>query len=249
MTKTVWITGAGKGIGRALALKMAKEGWVVAASARTKADLESLAIESEGARIHSYPLDITDVAENQNILDEIEKNLGALDLAVLNAGTHRPMSAKTFDVATVRALVETNLMGTVNGLGALVPTFRNRNRGRIAVVSSAAGYRGLPTSGAYGATKAALINMCEALKPELEKENVALTLINPGFVETPLTGENEFPMPFLVTSEEAAESIYKGLMAEKFEIVFPWKFALIMKFLRLLPNRFLFSLTSRMVTR
>lgn len=249
MRKIIWITGAGKGIGRALALKMAKEGWTVAASARTEEDLTSLILESDTYRIHAFPLDITDAAANQQVLSDIENRLGVLDLAVLNAGTHCPMTAKTFDISIVRDLVETNLMGTVNGLGALIPEFRRRGRGRIAVVSSVAGYRGLPTSAAYGATKAALINMCEALKPELEQENVALTLINPGFVETPLTNENDFPMPFLVTSEEAAEAIYNGLIKEQFEIVFPWKFAVIMKCLRLLPNRLFFSLTSRMVTR
>jgi short-subunit dehydrogenase len=249
MNKTVWITGAGKGIGRALALKMASEGWTVAASARTVVDLESLISESGCDRVHAFPLDITDSKANRVVLGEIEEKLGPVDLAVLNAGTHRPMSATDFDVETVRGLVETNLMGTVNGLGALLPVFRNRRQGRIAVVSSVAGYRGLPTSAAYGATKAALINMCEALKPELDREGVSLSLINPGFVETPLTDENEFPMPFLVTSEAAADTIYKGLMAEKFEIVFPWRFAVVMKLLRLLPNRLLFALTSRMVTR
>jgi len=248
MSKIVWITGAGKGIGRSLALRMASEGWVVAASARTVADLETLVSESGGGRVHAFPLDITDVEANGLVLGEIERKLGPVDLAVLNAGTHRPMSAADFDIGTVRGLVETNLMGTVNGLGALLPLFRSRKQGRIAVVSSVAGYRGLPTSAAYGATKAALINLCEALKPELDRDGVSLSLINPGFVETPLTDENEFPMPFLVTSEAAADSIYKGLIAEKFEIVFPWKFAIVMKLLRLLPNRLLFALTSRMVT-
>lgn len=248
MNKTVWITGAGKGIGRALALKMASEGWTVAASARTVADLEALATESGSNHIYAFPLDITDSEANRMVLARIEEKLGPLDLAVLNAGTHKPMSAANFDVKTVRHLVETNLMGTVNGLDALLPLFRSRGEGRVAVVSSVAGYRGLPSSAAYGATKAALINMCEALKPELDKEGVALSLINPGFVETPLTSENEFPMPFLVSPAAAAESIYKGLMAQKFEIVFPWKFAVLMKVLRFLPNRLLFSLTSRMVT-
>jgi short-subunit dehydrogenase len=248
MNKTVWITGAGKGIGRALALKMASEGWTVAASARTISDLNALVAEGGSDRIHVFPLDSTDLEASELVLEEIEKRIGSLDLAVLNAGTHKPMSAATFDVKTVRSLVETNFMGTVNGLGVLLPLFRKRRQGHVAVVSSVAGYRGLPSSAAYGATKAALINMCEALKPELDEEGVALSLINPGFVETPLTDENEFPMPFLVSSEAAATSIYNGLMAQKFEIVFPWKFAVIMKLMRLLPNRLLFSLTSRMVT-
>lgn len=250
--KTVWITGAGKGIGRALALKMAANGWTVAASARTADDLESLAQEVASSNllgtIHAYPLDIVDIAGNQSVLAQIERDLGPLSLAVLNAGTHQPMAASEFSVNTVRTLVETNLMGTVNGLGALLPVFRARQRGQIAVVSSVAGYRGLPTSAAYGATKAALINMVEALKPELDREGVSISLINPGFVETPLTEKNEFPMPFLVTAEEAAATIYQGLEVGKFEIVFPRRFAFLMKLLRLLPNRLLFSVTSRMIT-
>ncbi len=250
--KTVWITGAGKGIGRALALKMAGDGWTVAASARTPADLESLAAEVASSNsmgtIHAYPLDIVDEAGNEQVLAQIEKDLGPLSLAVLNAGTHQPMSASEFSVATVRHLVETNLMGTANGLAALLPVFRARQSGRIAVVSSVAGYRGLPTSAAYGATKAALINMVEAMKPELDREGVSISLINPGFVETPLTDKNEFPMPFLVTAEEAAATIYRGLEAGKFEIVFPRRFAFLMKLLRHLPNRLLFSVTSRMIT-
>jgi short-subunit dehydrogenase len=246
--KTVWITGAGKGIGRALALTMAADGWQVAASARTTDDLTSLADESGTGRIHAFPLDITNAEANAETLAEISRQMGPLDLAVLNAGTHQPMSADTFSIETVRKLVETNLMGTVNGLAALLPVFRERRAGHIAVVASVAGYRGLPTSAGYGATKAALINMCEALKPELDREGVSLSLVNPGFVETPLTDKNEFPMPFLITAEEAAAALYKGLQKGKFEIVFPRRFAFLMKLVRLLPNRLLFSLTSRMVT-
>ena len=248
MSKTVWITGAGKGIGRALALVMAADGWTVAASARTKADLASLALESGTGAVHGFPLDVTDEAATRTALAEIEEKLGPLDLAVLNAGTHRPMGAADFSVETVRTLVETNLMGTIHGLAALLPVLRGRRQGHIAVVASVAGYRGLPTSAAYGATKAALINMCEALKPELDRDGVALSLVNPGFVETPLTDKNEFPMPFLISAEEAAETIYKGLKARKFEIVFPRRFAIVMKLVRVLPHRLLFFFTSRMVT-
>jgi short-subunit dehydrogenase len=158
------------------------------------------------------------------------------------------MPAEDFSVETFRVLVETNLMGTVNALDRIIPKFIDRKRGHIAVVASLAGYRGLPTSAAYGATKAGLINMCEALKPELERHGVRLTLINPtlinpGFVETPLTDKNDFPMPFLIPVEEAADHIARGLNGSAFEISFPWRFAALMKLLRLLPNR----LTRRMI--
>ncbi|MGV8995778.1 MAG: SDR family NAD(P)-dependent oxidoreductase [Parvibaculaceae bacterium] len=248
MSKIVWITGAGKGIGRALALHMAREGWTVAASARTVEDLDTLATEGPAGAIHPYALDVTDLEATQKTVALIEDELGIIDMAVLNAGTHAPMSAADFNVKTFRQLVEVNLMGPVHGLSVLLPIFRFRGRGHLAIVASVAGYRGLPTSAAYGATKAALINMCEALKPDLMRDGIDFSLINPGFVETPLTAQNKFPMPFLVTSETAAAIIYKGLIARKFEIAFPWAFVALLKLMRLLPDRLFFALTSRMMS-
>ena len=247
--QVVWVTGAGKGIGRALAKRLAEGGWLVAASARTAADLESLAAEAPAGRIRAFPLDVTDLAATEATLAAIEAQIGPLDLALLNAGTHVPVSAEGFTVEAVRGLVETNLMGTVNGLAQVMPRFLARGSGRIAVVASLAGYRGLPTSAGYGATKAALINMCEALKPELEARGVELTLINPGFVRTPLTDKNDFPMPFLISAEEAVDRILAGLRGSAFETAFPTRFALIMKLLRILPDRLFFAVTRRMVRR
>lgn len=242
-----WITGAGKGIGRALALRLARQGWTIAASARTMDDLEALAKEAPPGSIHVYRLDVTDREGAETTVVRIEEELGPLDLAVLNAGTHSPMTAGEFSVAKVRLLVETNLMGTVNCLAPVMARFRKRRSGQIAVVASLAGYRGLPTASAYGASKAALINMCEALHPELERVGVRLTLINPGFVETPLTDRNEFDMPFLIPAETAAEHICRGLEGSAFECSFPWRFAVLMKILRLLPDRLFFVVTRRML--
>lgn len=149
----------------------------------------------------------------------------------------------------VRSLADVNLMGTVNCLAAILPSFIDRRRGRIAVVASVAGYRGLPTAAAYGATKAALINMCEALKPELDQFGVGLTLINPGFVDTPLAKKNDFPMPFMIPADVAADVIVRGLAAGKFEIAFPWRMALAMKLLRTLPYGVFFRITRRVVRR
>ena len=247
--RIAWITGAGKGIGRALARRLAADGWIVAASARTGEDLSSLAAECPTGRIHSFPLDVTDLALTEATVRNIEQQVGQLNLVVLNAGSHLPMSAETFSVDAFRRLVETNLMGTVNGLGQIVPAFIKRKCGHIAVVASLAGYRGLPTSAAYGATKAALINMCEALKPELEPHGVRLTLINPGFVETPLTDKNDFPMPFLIPVEEAVDRIIRGFERSGFETSFPRRFASLMKFLRVLPDPLFFALTRRMLPK
>lgn len=168
---------------------------------------------------------------------------------ILNAGTHAPLAAADFAVEPVRMLVETNLMGVVHGLVAVMPRFIARGAGHIAVVSSVAGYRGLPTAAAYGATKAALINMCEALMPDLERHGVRLSLINPGFVRTPLTDQNDFPMPFLMEVDEAARRIVSGLDSRRFEITFPRRLSWPLKLMRCLPYALYFPLTRQLLPR
>jgi NAD(P)-dependent dehydrogenase (short-subunit alcohol dehydrogenase family) len=246
----VWITGAGKGIGRAVALKLAARGRVVAASARTLSDLESLAAEAARlpGRIVPVPLDITDAAAAEAVVAQIEREVGPIGLAILNAGTHVPEHAEGFDLGAFRQVVDTNLGGTANCLAAVLPPLLERRKGRVALVASVAGYRGLPSAGAYGATKAALINLAESLAPELKQKGVTMTLISPGFVDTPLTRKNDFPMPFLIGADDAAERIVKGLDTNKFEIVFPRRMAFSMKLLRLLPYWLFFAITRGMVT-
>ena len=245
--RVVWITGAGKGIGRALAKRFAADGWIVAASARTEKDLASLKSECVTGSIFCFPLDVTDQAATSTIFGQIVEDIGPLSLVILNAGNHIPMTAKNFSSETFRTLIETNFMGVVYSLEQVVPMFLERREGHIAVVASLAGYRGLPTSSAYGASKAALINMCEALKPELDLAGVKISLINPGFVETPLTDKNKFSMPFLIPVEEAVDAIIAGLKTSAFEISFPRRFSLVMKILRILPLRIYFALTRRMI--
>lgn len=246
-----WITGASSGIGRALALRLARAGWRVAASARRAAELESLATEAEplAGSIRAMPLDVTDAAAVRAALQETEAALGPVALAVLNAGTHKPVRAEDFTAGDARGLLDLNVMGTVNCLEALLPPMIARRQGQIAVVASLAGYFGLPTSAVYGASKAGLINMAEALKPELDGLGVQLQLVCPGFVRTPLTDKNDFPMPFLMELEEAAEAFYRGLRSERFEIVFPRRLAYLMKAMRLLPYPVFFALTRRMIPR
>ena len=247
--RTVWITGAGKGIGRAVALRFAREGATVAVSARTTDDLEQLTADAQGlpGRIVGFPLDVTDEAAVGRVLGEITQEMGLPELAILNAGTHAPTPAGELDSATVRRLIDINLMGTVHCLTALLPGFIARGSGRIAVVASVAGYSGLPSAAAYGATKAGLINMCEALKPELDRHGVGLSLINPGFVRTPLTDRNDFPMPFLMEADDAAARIVAGLRRGRFEIAFPTRFVLLLKLLRCLPYGLFFRITRRLV--
>lgn len=243
--RVAWITGAGKGIGRYLALELARRGVAVAASARSAADLDSLAREDE--RIRPYPLDVTDATAVAAVAETVERDLGPIDLAVFNAGSHIPVRADALTVEPFRTLVEVNLMGVVHGLAAVVPRFIARRSGHVVVTGSVSGYRGLPSAAAYGATKAAVNNMCEALKPELDRYGVRISIVNPGFVRTPLTDRNDFPMPFLMEPEDAARRMADGIEVGKFEIVFPRRMALLMKLASLLPTGLYFSLTRRMV--
>jgi NAD(P)-dependent dehydrogenase (short-subunit alcohol dehydrogenase family) len=248
--RTVWCTGAGKGIGRALVLRLAREGCRVAVSARTEGDLVALAAEAKGCsgEVLPYPLDVTDEKAVTRAVDNIEQSIGPLDLVVLNAGNHIPVRAEAFSVKPFRDLVEINIMGVVHGLAAVLPRFIERKRGHVAIVASVAGYRGLPTAAAYGASKAALINMAESLKPELDRYGVRISVVNPGFVKTPLTDRNEFPMPFLIGADDAANRIVRGLRRGRFEIAFPRRFVWGLKVLRCLPYGLYFPLTRRLVT-
>ena len=249
MSQNVWITGGGAGIGRALALRLCRDGATVAISGRTLASLQEVqtAAQQLPGKVICLPLDVTDEAAVMAAPDAIEAKAGSLDLVVLNAGTHQPMHAADFSPAVVRKLIDVNVMGVTHGLAAVLPRFLDRRAGHIAVVSSVAGYRGLPSSAAYGATKAALINMCESLKPELDEAGVTLSLVNPGFVRTPLTDKNEFEMPFLMEAEAAADRLADGLASGRFEITFPRRFTWMLKLFRCLPYFLYFRLTRRLL--
>ncbi|MEK9662692.1 MAG: SDR family NAD(P)-dependent oxidoreductase [Alphaproteobacteria bacterium] len=249
--RTAWITGASTGIGRALALRLARNGWRVIASARSQDTLVEVAVESQtlAGTVEPLPLDVTDRYAVQTAAAHILADHGAIDLAVFNAGTHKPVSAANLNPDDFRMLVELNFLGAVNGVAAVLPAMRARGTGHIALVGSVAGYAGLPTAAAYGASKAALINMAEALKPELDAAGIRLQIVNPGFVRTPLTDRNEFSMPFLMEVDDAAERFARGLASDRFEIVFPRRLAWGLKLLRLLPYPLFFALTRRMLPR
>lgn len=248
LPRTAWVTGAGKGMGRTLAVRLARDGWDVYVSARTAGDLEKLANEKIGlnGEIIPKPLDISDADACATTLQEIARN-GHLGLIILNAGTHIPTPAKDFQLDAVNTLIDVNLRGTVNCLAPAMQVMRGQGFGKIGVVASVAGYKGLPSAGAYSATKAGTIALCESLYPELKAEGVSLSVINPGFVRTPLTDKNDFPMPFLMEVDDAVECIIKGLERNTFEIAFPTRFVLILKFLRLLPDWLYFKITEKMI--
>jgi len=230
-----WITGASAGIGRAVALRMAKDGWTVYATARSKDKLVAMAAQSNG-RIIAMPGDVTDPAAMEEIVAHIEGAEG-LALAILNAGVYVPMRAQEFTAESAAKHFDVNLQGVANGLAPAMRGMIARKTGCLALVASVAGYRGLPKAAAYGATKAALINMAEALAYDLHPAGVRISLICPGFVDTDATAVNDFDMPFLMQTDQAADRIVSGLKTTAFEIAFPRRFAFILKSMRFLPTR------------
>ena len=246
-----WVTGAGKGIGRHVTLGLARDGWRVAASSRTMADLEILVRDANkfSGAIYMYPADVTNANSITKTIKEIEIEVGPINLAIFNAGTYIRFGVANFTAREFAKQLDINVMGTVNCLAPIMELMKNRQSGHIAVMSSLSGYRGLPMASAYGASKAALTNMCEALKPELETYGVRLSVVHPGFVRTTLTDRNEFPMPFLMEPDLAARRIIRGISRGQFEISFPTRFSLILKFVRCLPYPLYFAITRRMVQK
>ena len=247
----IWILGASQGLGRALALELASRGKHVVASARSKDKLQSLAEEGESTpgRITALSADVTDPKSLTTAREWLSIQQIDVGKAVLNAGTHDPMAAAEISAQRFAKLVDLNLMGVVNCLELVVPEMVARGHGSIAIVASVAGYFGMPTSSAYGASKAALINLAETLRAELGPKGVKVQLVSPGFVKTPLTDRNDFPMPFLMAVEDAAKRFADGLESDRFEIVFPRRLAYPMKLLRALPYPFLFAVTRRLNPR
>ena len=238
---TAWIIGASSGIGKALAEKLAENNWQVAISSRSEDKLNAIA--EKHANIYPCALDITDKKTIEQAKDKILKEFGSIDSVFLNAGDYTPMTLDEFDPMLFEKLMAINFHGTVNGLDTILPYMKQKQSGEIYITGSLAGYRGLPKAAPYNTSKAAVISLAESLHLELKLKGISLRLINPGFVESPLTNKNDFEMPFLITPEKAAEYIYKELPRNNFEITFPKRFAYIMKFLRIVPYRLYFALT------
>jgi len=236
--RTAWITGASSGIGRELALTLAGRGVKVAASARSAEALAELARARPG--IAPLPLDVRDLGAMLEAARSIAGTLGPVDLAVFCAGIWEAMSAHNFSAARAAHSMAVNYQGVVNGIEAVLPAMLERGEGHIAAVGSIAGYRGLPRGLAYGPGKAALINLAEGLRNDLAARGVRLTIVNPGYVATPMTAGNKFPMPFIVPVEAAAHRIIRGLERGKYEIAFPLPLVAATKLGRLLPNRLYF---------
>lgn len=241
--KRVWLVGASTGIGEALARQLDQLGCKQMLSARSADKLATLAGELQHAT--ALPLDITDQGAVKTAFDNLMAAWGGVDLIVLMAGTYSEMSVEGFDIDKVRQQIDVNLNGTMHVLANALPKLLEQKSGHVAIVSSVAGYRGLPNSLAYGPTKAALINLAEALHVELKPHQVGISVVNPGFVDTPLTRQNTFPMPFLITAEKAAQEIIVGLEKGEFEIHFPKAFTRTLRTLRILPYSLYFAAVRR----
>jgi short-subunit dehydrogenase len=230
---SVWITGASSGIGRELALRLARRGAKVAASARSAHTLAELA--TSNPNIAAYPLDVTDAEATASVHAAIVAAQGPLDLVLLSAGVWQPIAASDFEAAAVREAMRVNYFGIVNALAPAIPAMVASGRGHIALMASVAGYRGLPRGAAYGPSKAAVISLAEVLAPDLAGKGVRVSVINPGYVATPMTAPNDFPMPYIVSVETAADHIVRGLERGRFEIAFPWQTVATLKLARVLP--------------
>ena len=241
--KTVWIIGASTGIGRATASALHQQGAKVVVSARKADALNSFVQQHPGSL--ALALDATDGAAIQTATGQL-LGQGPLDCVVYCAGHYSAMRADALDLPDMLRHVEVNYIGALKVLDAVLPALIARGRGHISLVGSVAGYRGLPQSLAYGPTKAALINLAETLYLDLHAKGLGVSIINPGFVATPLTAANEFDMPALLTPEQAAQAILAGWAQGLFEIHFPKRFTLWLKLLRILPNRLFFNLVRKL---
>jgi len=245
MKKVIWITGASSGIGKSLAIKFANKGWNVAISARRESLLKE--IEEKYENIKSFPLDVTDKEKCKNVFDKIKNFYNDIDICFFSTGTWSPNKEKDIDVEQIENVLKVNFFGTLNCIKSVENHFKNKKDGIITIVSSVAGYRGLPNSTGYGPSKSALNNLAESLYFDFGRHNVRVSLVSPGFIKTPMTDKNNFKMPFLKTSEYAADKIYDGLINKKgFEIHFPKELTFILKIFNLLPYKIYFYLIKKL---
>lgn len=236
----VWITGASSGIGAEIAKQLAAEGVKVAISAR----------RMDGAPQHEnikpFIVDVTDATALRHTAEKIEQQLGTIDLAIFAAGAYAPFKPEEFAMDKFTHMNAVNYLGSLYSLDAVLPKMMARKAGHIAFVASVAGYQGLPKAAYYGPTKAALNNLAECLWMELRPHGIHVSVVNPGFVETPMTAANDFTMPFLMKPDKAAALTIKGLKAKRFEVAYPWPFVYILKALGKLPVAWKIRLISRM---
>ena len=249
MSGHVLITGASSGIGRALAVEMASRGYAVGLVARREKDLEELAdeIRAQG-RVAAWA--VGDVVDQQGLFDAVgrlEDTLGPCEILVANAGIAGKFGVTNLDLSLLERVTEVNYLGAARAAAAVLPGMLSRQSGQLVVVSSVAGFRGLPGSGAYSASKAAVSTLWEAFRGELRSQGIACTTIHPGYIDTPLTQKNRFSMPFLMTVERAAEVMADGIIARRRQVNLPWRMVVMMTLIRWLPDAIYDRLMEKML--
>lgn len=235
--KVAWVTGASSGIGADVACQLAESGVRVAVSSRSQPTY------LPRPNIHFFPIDVTEPDQVGNGVRKIEDALGPIDIAIFAAASYEPFDAVGVSADIFERINRTNYTGVTACISAVAKPMLARGHGHISWFASVAGYRGLPKAAYYAPTKAALINLAECLKLDFEPRGIAISVINPGFVATPMTAVNDFKMPFLMNSVDAARATIKGLARRRFEIAYPFTFVMILKLLRILPYRAYFAIT------
>ena len=237
--KTAWLVGASTGIGQALAQDLSKQGATLAVSARESTALRACAAATNA---QALPLDVTDVQSLQTAHAQIKN---PLDFVLFCAGTYKPMRTQDFDLAELKRQLDVNYVGALNLLSVVLPPMLKRGAGHISLVSSVAGYKGLPKSLAYGPSKAALTHLAQTLHMDLVGTGVQVSVVSPGFVATPLTQQNDFHMPALLTPQQASAAMLEGYADGDFEIHFPKRFSRSLKLLGLLPDALYFKMVKK----
>ncbi len=235
--KVVWITGASSGIGRYLSLELARRGATCAITSRTRETLEQVVADaaSLSGKLIAFPGDVRNLEELKQIESAIRSSFGRIDILIANAGTYIASNPLQFDSTEYMTQMDLNYGGLLKCIEVVLPDMLQRRAGQIVGMASLTGYRGLPRAAAYGASKAAIINFLESARFYLKRAGLSVTIINPGFVRTPLTDKNDFEMPFLTEPEDAARIICDGIARRKREVAFPFFFALFAKFMRVIP--------------
>ena len=245
MSKVCWITGGGSGIGAELAKILSKDKYTVYISGRTKSKLSNIARYNKS--IIPVQGDVSCLKDCKKIVNTIHKKFKKINLVVMNAATYSPGSMETLNVDEIKKVIDINLMGVINCLSSVISKMKKNKGGHLMIVSSPAGYRGLPGAGIYGVTKSAVTFLAETIKLEYEKFNIKVQVVHPGFVKTPMTDKNQFKMPFLITPDRAAHKIANKINTNDFEIYFPKRLILGMKLLNFLPNKLYFKLIRKLI--
>ena len=244
----VWITGGGTGIGKELAKSFADLNYKVIISGRRLEKINEV-MKYNPKCIKPMQLDVSKPDRCKNTVNSIVKNFGNIDIIILNAATYSPGSLDKLEPLKIKSIIETNILGPINCLAPILEKMKKRQKGHIVFMSSPAGYRGLPGAGIYGVTKSALTFFAETLKIELDSFNIKVQVIHPGFVKTAMTDKNTFEMPFMISAKNAAEQIMRKIFSNKFEIFFPKRLILPMKFLSILPAPIYFYLMKKFVKK